>query len=377
MADSASDPKVEDVLSSVRRLISQEIPKRTAAKPAGDAGALVLGSKDRIEAEHSRRVAAKSLEQRIAELEKAVDRTATEFEPDGSEDQAQHRPDRIVYTRPRPSEAEAKGRPSTLRLSEIALIETGEAPQETDTSADTPVPFRHAETSSKDEAPMAEDVPTLAAPKAEVTAFSDPDDVVARIEARIERGGDVLEPTVAEPAPAAEAKPATDADFDAELSAAVRASIVREAQERPEVSDTSDTLRPEEARGAAPETKSAVSSPAPETDVSQASEIAKPTEQAEAPLVLDVAQAAVLTARAKSLRENPAKPARPARSEQTAEQKAEAALATLADEDAMRLLVGRLLREELRGELGERITQNVRKLVRSEIKRVLETRTLD
>ena len=101
MADFASDPKVEDVLSSVRRLVSQEIPKRQPSKPASDGGALLLTSKDRISEEHSARVAAKTLEQRIAELEKAVDDGTEEFEPDGSEDQAQHRPDRIVFTRPR------------------------------------------------------------------------------------------------------------------------------------------------------------------------------------------------------------------------------------------------------------------------------------
>ena len=73
MADYASDPKVEDVLSSVRRLVSQEIPKRPAAKPEADDGALLLTSKDRISEEHGARVAAKSLEQRIAELEKERD----------------------------------------------------------------------------------------------------------------------------------------------------------------------------------------------------------------------------------------------------------------------------------------------------------------
>ncbi len=35
------------------------------------------------------------------------------------------------------------------------------------------------------------------------------------------------------------------------------------------------------------------------------------------------------------------------------------------------------MREELQGKLGERITQNVRKLVRREVKRVLEARNLD
>ncbi|MCI2399057.1 hypothetical protein [Aliiroseovarius subalbicans] len=41
------------------------------------------------------------------------------------------------------------------------------------------------------------------------------------------------------------------------------------------------------------------------------------------------------------------------------------------DEDALRELVARLVREELQGSIGERITRNVRRLVRREIQRAL------
>lgn len=47
------------------------------------------------------------------------------------------------------------------------------------------------------------------------------------------------------------------------------------------------------------------------------------------------------------------------------------------DEVALRAAVVRILREELAGEMGERITRNVRKLVRREINRVLVSRDLD
>ena len=43
----------------------------------------------------------------------------------------------------------------------------------------------------------------------------------------------------------------------------------------------------------------------------------------------------------------------------------------------LRPLVARLLREELQGELGERITRNVRKLVRREINRALTGREFE
>lgn len=47
------------------------------------------------------------------------------------------------------------------------------------------------------------------------------------------------------------------------------------------------------------------------------------------------------------------------------------------DEDALRDLVAEIVREELTGELGERITRNVRKLVRREIHRALVTREFE
>ena len=49
----------------------------------------------------------------------------------------------------------------------------------------------------------------------------------------------------------------------------------------------------------------------------------------------------------------------------------------LLDEDALRDMVGDIVRLELQGALGERITRNVRKLVRREIHRALTTQELD
>ncbi len=47
------------------------------------------------------------------------------------------------------------------------------------------------------------------------------------------------------------------------------------------------------------------------------------------------------------------------------------------DEDALRDMVAEIVRQELQGALGERITRNVRKLVRREIHRALTTQELD
>ncbi len=51
--------------------------------------------------------------------------------------------------------------------------------------------------------------------------------------------------------------------------------------------------------------------------------------------------------------------------------------AAILDEEALRDLVTDIVREELQGALGERITRNVRKLVRREIHRALTTRELE
>lgn len=50
---------------------------------------------------------------------------------------------------------------------------------------------------------------------------------------------------------------------------------------------------------------------------------------------------------------------------------------TVIDEDQLKEMVSAMVRAELQGPLGERITRNVRKLVRREIHRALLTRDLD
>lgn len=369
MADSAPDPEVEDVLSSVRRLVSGEIPRKPRPRPANDGGALVLTAADRIEADPKARVEARSLEQRIAELEAAVDRGSDEFEPDGSEDQSQHIPDRIVYTRPPRREEEATVRRSTLRLSEIALIETGPANEDEDVS-ERPVQFRHdrMQEAHVGEAPMAVDVPTVPRPKAELSAFSDPDDVVARIEARIDGGeqpaevaeslfraspSDEGERTANEPV-VSTAEAESEAEFDTELEDAVHSSL--------EVAGSSSTMSmdddwgAEASEGADGVPESAVFEPAAEETAERMPEAISPVETASSETISEApTPAAVLKPEPKA---------------------AEAALDALSDEEALRLLVGRLIREELQGELGERITRNVRKLVRREIMRALASRDL-
>jgi hypothetical protein len=51
-----------------------------------------------------------------------------------------------------------------------------------------------------------------------------------------------------------------------------------------------------------------------------------------------------------------------------------AASAPILDEEALRGVVNRIVREELQGELGDRISRNLRKLIRREIGQMLEAR---
>jgi len=119
---------VEDMLSSVRRLVSDELPRMARAEVPKGPEALVLKESQRIEApmagHNSRR---KSLEDRIAELEAAVAESSDDWEPDGSEDLEQHRPDRIVF---RPSRTISRPPPAPLQLSEVVTSKVEAAPDQ-------------------------------------------------------------------------------------------------------------------------------------------------------------------------------------------------------------------------------------------------------
>ena len=398
-------------MSSVRRLVSSELPRKPRPAVPEGPGALVLTPAHRVEADRKAKAKGHSLEERIAELEAAVSGQNSEFEPDGSEDQAQHRPDRIVYTRPPATTDDAGARRNSLRLSQIALIETGPANEDGDFGteanskpADTPKnapEFRRepeATSGTPAEAPMAEDVPTEPRPTAEVRAFTDPDDVVRNIEARIASGRPISEPLPpVEPEATGKEPPADEVDdFDAALSEAVAASIASSASEEDEAATESDDEHNADVLVAEEFDPSIFTADTPDPQVTAAELLADPEdklevgENAEEPVVLTkpvVAEAPAATPAEAEATKKEAAPeppqetaeadaAEPAPEDTTATGEAIAALAALPDDEAMRLLIARMIREELQGDLGERITRNVRKLVRREIKRALTSRDL-
>ena len=377
MAKSASETKVEDILSSVRRLVSEETPRNERpALPEGP-GALVLTDKQRIESNAAVRIAGRSLEERIAELEAAVGDTANddEFEPDGSEDQAMHRPDRIVYTRPPQAEETDAMRRNTLRLSQIALIDTapdeeGAAGEDDAASSDVPLQFRRDGSSrtlaDTPEAPMAEDVKeTLTA--AEVHVFTSPDDEIDRITARL-NSEPMPEPIALPKKPAAEeAAPAVDKEggqkFDIlnQVVGAMKGEKIEAKEEPPKESVDPLVLQPE------------ASDAAFEADLEEAVSASVDPDEKAASLELVTADAADdedASETASGIDETADETAETT----IAEEAIEDAVVDILDEEDLRPIVARLIREELQGELGEQITRNVRKLVRREILRALAAR---
>jgi len=115
MSDPVTNVEIEDVLSSIRRLVTVDSARNRRA-PVSDSVAslrpaprkLVLTEDLRIvepAAPHESAAKApdvadnytRTLERRIAELEAAVTAQAAEFEDDGSEDTSRHRPTAVLF----------------------------------------------------------------------------------------------------------------------------------------------------------------------------------------------------------------------------------------------------------------------------------------
>lgn len=367
MSDSASRKDVEDVLSSVRRLVSSEMPRNRRPDLPKGPGALVLTDAQRVERPVSKGLAAKSLEDRIAELEAAVSSRDDEYEPDGSEDQAQHRPDKIVYTRPPTVAEQASARQDASRLNRLTLVEpvNDTAGEESSAADGETVAFRHsgspsdsrnsADDRAEQEAPMAEDVPAVQRESAQIRAFHDPDAMLERFEARIEHGEPEQSAPAAghdgfaEDAEAFEAEPEeVSADEPLELSSdevGLDDLSAAEALMEPFAQDQDDTDFEEALTEAVAATHEDIA-PEEKDDVPQATPELAAEEMAPAE---DAASAPAVSA----------------------------AMLDAIDEDVLQPIVARLIREELQGELGERITRNVRKLVRREILRALNSREFE
>lgn len=269
MSKTGTGQNVEDMLSSVRRLVSDELPRMPRAEMPKAPPALVLTQSQRIappmSGHNSRR---KSLEDRIAELEAAVAESSDDWEPDGSEDLEQHRPDHIVF---RPSRAVTRPPAlAPLRLTEPAGGIEGR---------DAKPAKKQSEPLVLVDKPVIE--PAVEAPAEETEEALQDEVATALTEAVSSAIADMAEEALA-----------GDAAFEQALADAVRAD------------DASDT----------------------DANEAQAGPVVTPA-------AIDIAD--------------------------------------------IRPLISSLIREELQGDLGERITRNVRKLVRQEIQRALTVREVE
>lgn len=188
---------------------------------------------------------------------------------------------------------------------------------------------------------MAEDVAEPRRERAEIRPFHDPDAMLDRFDARMD-GGEVPPAVVDTQTDGFSEQPATfESDEDT-----VQAEPVETASSHAEAQDAQDDPDFEKALNEALHSKPEAGSVTPvELQETTAPEDAV-TEQAEP------APAAAVSGTSIDDIED-------------------------IDEDVLRPIVARLIREELQGELGERITRNVRKLVRREILRAINAREFE
>ena len=355
MTNSASEPGDDDVLASIRRLVAAT-PDRSAAANGATPGSFSKGSAaDRLLLTPALRVAEPeacegasvphaprglTLEDRIAELEAAVGSQASEFEPDGSE---------IAHVEP-PEEL--------VRAIENLEIDGDDAEQ--------------AAGGSGDEAPeqAPEQGPSLEPERRRLfLAASTPEPGAGVPHARPEASGEAL------------------ADLPAGLffTRHERAASVTplETPAVPEAAvepvDGTDSEADERAGGPPDEIREVPEEIAEEEIAAPVEPVVQLEEVAEA--VPGFRHAAVFTAIHEPPRDAEAMPKAPESDAAAVEDfdtpAVHAVAEMLLDEEKLREIVAELLRDELQGPLGEKITRNIRKLVRREIERALTVREFD
>jgi hypothetical protein len=223
---------------------------------------------------------------------------------------------------------------------------------------------------------MAEDVAEAPPARAEVRPFHNPDDMVGRFEARIDRGelppppgpghngfSERLTPYEESEKFTDKSDGFSDADADTYDDEGAGEDAVDDGFE---AALSEAVTRPLQA---ALEAAIATTAAAPATPTAQSPEPATPAAQPPAPATVAAESATPAAA--------PAAPEAPQAAEPAAPRVRPGAALDPLDEEVLRPIVARLIREELQGELGERITRNVRKLVRREILRAINAQEFE
>ncbi|WP_235855890.1 hypothetical protein [Mesobaculum littorinae] len=314
------------------------------------------GTDDDAEAQRARRV--QTLEDRIAELEAAVNARAFEFEPDGSEDTEQHRPTRILSRTPQAPrddhpgpEASSAGHPEGANdpAAPVGDPDATHAPsfrelleRETRSVLHTVIDFEEAAARNVNASGAVEEGPT--------DADGHDDAAWEAAEWQVESWeGDAQSsidwtPTTAEAADEGEWDETDDliagliygGDDGAAPGAQAHADVGEGAEDAELFADAEESYRAEARRF--------------DAALARSFEAEAPTHRQDA---LDAA---------------PGVPSPPAEPEVDMSEEA------VLDEETLRDMVAEIVREELQGALGERITRNVRKLVRREIMRAISIR---
>ena len=307
MSDPVSNAEVEDVLSSIRRLVSEEKRSPVAVEPSAGSDRLVLTPALRV-AEDVRPIVPND-DEPVQQIEAAQpEKVEAQAEPEAQEPVQFHEP---------AAEDEAHD--------DTAAFEDGDAPEETQADAEP----EHVEASEPDVLVLVTE------------AIAEPIDE-APDEAHDEAVGDAPEvvqheDVVAQEAPHVDAEDvpvAEPVDAIEEISSATTFSAKIAALETV-IGRTDDQWEPDDTG---------------DSDYSGTEAPAMSWEDSDAD---DETVAAV------------------------SENDVFASAEDFLDEDALRDLVSDIVREELQGALGERITRNVRKLVRREIHRALAAQELE
>lgn len=341
MSDPVTNVEIEDVLASIRKLVAQGDRGDAAAVPK-DPDTASAGAGAAANAPDSpmpdRLVLTPAL--RVAETPDAEPEQEPTAEDDAPAAEVVEAP--ITLTR-QPAPQDVAG-DTPVEEFEIAGPETeageveAEQASETMVAEDAPIAVQPAETNPEDISEIHWEEPEHPANRASLLA------TIAELEAAVGGGVDEWEPDGSEAAPAMDWE---DMTVPPQESTAPR--IVPDAAEAEEAeADLVGEVSPTEDLSVG--TAHAVdAAPVPDPEIEDGAEDPAALHDGEDfdPEELDEDLSAFMT------------------SEQTI------------DEEMLRDLVAEIVREELQGALGERITRNVRKLVRREIYRILSSQDFD
>jgi hypothetical protein len=368
MTNSASEPGNEDVLASIRRLVAATPDRPSAANGTSSGAFSGGGAGDRLLLTPALRVAEPeagggapvppaprglTLEDRIAELEAAVGSQASEFEPDGSE---------VAHVGP-PEEL--------VRAVENLEIDSDGAGEAAEDAGDAPA-------GDGPSLPAAEHAPER---RGLFLAASTSDPGAGTPDPRPEpASGDALTDLPAglfftRHDRAASVTPLeTPLETPAPMAGPVTEPVPEPASEWSDADETAGVAAPDE-------DLSEESATVPEQGADEDDLVGAPEPWVEDEGVPEFRHAAVATASEGAVRDTDAVDEVRALDEAAIDEVDAAAVGAVAemllDEEKLREIVAELLRDELQGPLGEKITRNIRKLVRREIERALTVRDFD